>query len=389
MSEQATTAEVPRYPTVHVEVGPDDVDEASAELFALGATGVEERDRSTLEKSPGDKVLLVAHFDLEDQARIAAETLPWGGRVEYVVGDEWKHRWREFFKPSRLGEHVVVRPPWIELPSDGVDVRQGDVVVTIDPGQAFGTGTHETTRLVLAELDRIVPAMAKGTRVLDVGCGSGILSIAAVMLGAERAEGVDVEAESVAATHENAERNGVGAKVKASLTPLARVKGQFPLVVANVESRVLVPFANDIAARVAPGGVLVLSGLLFDEEQALIAAYPGFTAERVTRERDWIAITLRKDEAEVRPSVRTSARPTTLAKKVSPVRPSARPTLKVVKTKAKAKTKTSATKAKATASAKATKTNAKTTTKPKARAKAKTSTKPKAKSKSKPTTKKR
>ena len=134
--------------------------------LALGATGVEERDRSTLEKSPGDKVLLVAHFDLEDQARIAAEALPWGGRVEYVVGDEWKHRWREFFKPSRLGEHVVVRPPWIELPSDGVEALPGDVVVTIDPGQAFGTGTHETTRLVLAELDELEGVLVHGHNVL-------------------------------------------------------------------------------------------------------------------------------------------------------------------------------------------------------------------------------
>ncbi len=278
--------DVPRYPTLHVDVPPDDVDEASAQLFDLGATGVEERDRSTLEKSPGDLVLLVAHFASDDEARIAGATLAWASRLEHVVGDEWKHRWREFFKPSRLGEHIVVRPPWEE-----VETRAGDVVITIDPGQAFGTGTHETTRLVLAELDRIVKG---GERVLDVGCGSGILSIGAVLLGAASAAGIDVERESVDATHENAERNGVGGRVKASLTPLARVKGTFPLVLANVESRVLVPFAKDIAARVAPGGTLVLSGLLAAEEEALKAAYVPMATDRVTRERDWIAIVLKK-----------------------------------------------------------------------------------------------
>ncbi|MFO0683123.1 MAG: 50S ribosomal protein L11 methyltransferase [Sandaracinus sp.] len=303
--------DVPRYPTLHVDVPPDDVDEASAQLFDLGATGVEERDRSTLEKSPGDLVLLVAHFASEDEARIAGATLAWASRLEHVVGDEWKHRWREFFKPSRLGEHIVVRPPWEE-----VQTRPGDVVITIDPGQAFGTGTHETTRLVLAELDRIVKG---GERVLDVGCGSGILSIGAVLLGAASAAGIDVERESVDATHENAERNGVGGRVKASLTPLARVKGAFPLVLANVESRVLVPFAKDIAARVAPGGTLVLSGLLADEEETLKAAYAPMETDRVTRERDWIAIVLKQPAAK---------KPAAKAKKAKKPAP---------KTKAKAK----------------------------------------------------
>jgi ribosomal protein L11 methyltransferase len=278
--------DVPRYPTLHVEVPPDDVDEASAALFALGASGVEERDRTTLEKSPGDAVLLVAHFASDDEARIAGGTLAWPSRIEHVIGDEWKHRWREFFKPSRLGERIVVRPPWEE-----VETRPGDVVVTIDPGQAFGTGTHETTRLVLAELDRIVTG---GERVLDIGCGSGILSIAAVLLGAAQADGVDVERESIDATHENAKRNGVERRVKASLTPLARVKGTFSLVLANVESRVLVPFAKEITARVAPGGTLILSGLLADEEATMLAAYAGFENASITREHDWIAITLRR-----------------------------------------------------------------------------------------------
>ena len=308
--------EIPRYPTLHVDVPPDDVDEASAALFELGASGVEERDRSTLEKSPGDAVLLVAHFASDDEARIAGATLKWPCRLEHVIGDDWKHRWREFFKPSRLGEHIVVRPPWEE-----VETKKGDVVITIDPGQAFGTGTHETTRLVLAELDRVVKG---GERVLDVGCGSGILSIGAVLLGASRADGIDVEAESVAATHENAERNAVKGRVRASLTPLARVKGQFPLVLANVESRVLVPFAREIAARVAPGGTLILSGLLADEEASLIAAYAPMSCVRVTRERDWIAITLTragskpKPKPKSKPKSKSKPKPKSRSKSRSP-----------------------------------------------------------------------
>ena len=277
---------VPRYPTVHVEVGPDDVDDASATLFELGATGVEERDLTTLEKSPGDSVLLVAHFADEDRARIAAASVGWPARLAHVVGDDWKHKWREFFKSSCVGRRIVVRPPWEEPKT-----ARGDVVITIDPGQAFGTGTHETTRLVLAELDRRVKG---GERVLDIGCGSGILSIGAVLLGADRAAGIDVERESVDATRQNARRNRVARKVTASLTPLARLDGEYALVVANVESRVLVPFSEAISARVAAGGLLILSGLLAPEEADVIAAYPGFARVSVTREKDWIAITLRR-----------------------------------------------------------------------------------------------
>lgn len=339
-------SEIPRYPTLHVDVPPDDVDEASALLFELGASGVEERDRSTLEKSPGDAVLLVAHFDDEDEARIAGGAIAWPSRLEHVVGDDWKHRWREFFKPSRLGEHIVVRPPWEE-----VETKKGDVVITIDPGQAFGTGTHETTRLVLAQLDRLVKG---GEHVLDVGCGSGILSIGAVLLGAAKAEGIDVEVESVDATHENAERNGVKGKVKASLTPLARVKGTFPLVLANVESRVLVPFAKDIAARVAPSGTLILSGLLADEEEALRAAYAPMTCTSVTRERDWIAITLTKAAA---PAARkTKAK--TPARKTKAKTPTRKAKTKPAARKAKAKTPARKTKAKPAARKAKTKTPA-------------------------------
>ena len=329
--------DTPRYPTLHLDVPPDDVDEASATLFELGATGVEERDRSTLEKSPGDAVLLVAHFETEDEARIAGGTVPWPSRLEHIVGDDWKHRWREFFKPSRLGERIVVRPPWEE-----VETKPRDVVITIDPGQAFGTGTHETTRLVLSELDRIVKG---GEHVLDVGCGSGILSIGAVLLGAAKADGIDVEAESVDATHENAERNGVKGKVKASLTPLARVKGTFPLVLANVESRVLVPFSKEIAAKVAPGGTLILSGLLFEEEAALVAAYAPMSAVNVTREKDWIAITLTKaaaaPKAKAKPPAKAKKKPTAKTKtKTKTKKPAAKTKTKTKKPAAKTKTKT-------------------------------------------------
>ncbi|MBX7192139.1 MAG: 50S ribosomal protein L11 methyltransferase [Sandaracinaceae bacterium] len=283
----------PRYPTVHVEVPHEQSAEVAQMLFALGASGVEERDATTLDKAGAEgTVTLVAHFDDEDRARIVAEASPHPARVVHIVGDDWKHRWREFFKPTRVGKRLLVRPSW-----EPVDAREGDVVLTIDPGQAFGTGTHETTRLVLAELEEIVRG---GEHVLDVGCGSGILAVGALLFGAARAEGVDIDDESMQASRENAAANGVAARMRVAKRPVGEVRGTFPIVLANIESRVLVPLASAIAARVAPGGTLVLSGLLAHEEEELKDAYGslGLAHEKTTRDKDWIAMLWRRPPAE-------------------------------------------------------------------------------------------
>ncbi len=292
--------EIPRYPTLHVEVPEGEADDASGRLWALGATGVEERDASTLDKPGAGGALLVAHFDDEDQARIASATLPWPSRIEAIIGDDWKHRWREFFKPTRIGQRLVVRPSWEE-----VTAAPGDVVLTLDPGQAFGTGTHETTRLVLAEIEARVKG---GEHVLDAGCGSGILSIGALLLGAADAIAVDVDPLAISATLENAEANGVAARVDTSTTAVADVPGQFSLVLANIESRVLVPMAATLMSKVAPGGMLILSGLLAEEEATLKQAYGAMRFEDLRRERDWIALTFTQPAAKKAPAKKAPAK---------------------------------------------------------------------------------
>ncbi|MBX3275497.1 MAG: 50S ribosomal protein L11 methyltransferase [Sandaracinaceae bacterium] len=273
----------PRYPIVRVHVAPGEVDAVSGALFELGATGVEERDGSTMDRVEGGGAELVAHFDDEASARDAADALaPREAAVDFIVGDDWKERWKEFFEPARVGERFVVRPPWRE-----VEAGPLDHVIVIDPGQAFGTGTHETTRLVLREIERVG---ARGD-VLDVGCGSGILAIGARLAGAARAVAIDVDPIAVRATLENAEVNGV--PLEASTTDVADVPGAFDLVLANIRAPVLVPMAPLLVARTR--GHLILSGLLVEERDEVRAAYDpllAFEHERV--DGDWLALTYRR-----------------------------------------------------------------------------------------------
>jgi ribosomal protein L11 methyltransferase len=277
-----------RYPYLHVLVSPDDAELASAELWELGAAGIEERDGSTLNASDAPAALtLVASFADEASALAAREALArrWPARLTFLVGDAWRDGWKAYFKPTRIGDRLVIGPSW-----EPYAPAPGEVVVTLDPGAAFGTGTHESTQLVLRTLQ---PHVAPGTRVLDVGCGSGILSIACLLLGAERAHGLDVDPEAVRVALENAERNGVADRFSAGSEPLTRLHERFPLVLANIESRVLVPLAAELAATVAPGGVLILSGLLATEREQALAAYPDFTLEQGAEQGDWIALVLR------------------------------------------------------------------------------------------------
>ena len=186
-----------RYPYVHAVVAPEQAEHVGDQLWMLGATGLEERDGATLLQSPEGRVLLIASFESDDEAHRAVAELEVPARVQWVEGDEWRHKWREFFKPTKVGQRLWIRPSW-----EALEPGPDEVVLTIDPGGAFGSGIHETTQLVLAEVER---RTAEGCRVADVGCGSGILSIAALLLGAGSADAIDVDADAARISVENAD----------------------------------------------------------------------------------------------------------------------------------------------------------------------------------------
>ena len=252
----------------------------------LGAQGVEERDAGTLERPSEAEVTLVASFEDEAGAQQAiAHLAPRKATLKFVVGDDWREKYKEYFKVTRLGPRLVIRPSW-----EPYEPGPSDVVVTVDPGRAFGTGTHESTRLLMSELDGLIRG---GESVLDVGCGTGILAIAALQLGAREARCIDVDGAAVEVTLENAALNGVADRIaEASTTPVEDMPGTFDVVLANIQASVLIPLAEPIAARVAPGGSLLLSGILVEQRDDVLAAYPGFRCEADPVEGEWVALRL-------------------------------------------------------------------------------------------------
>lgn len=252
-----------------------DVELAADALWQALPSAVSETDLG------GGRVRLTA--DVADLAWLAER---WGARVLEPDGDAYLDAWRAWATPRRAGRRLLLQPSWLGV----AEAEPHEVVVRIDPGRAFGSGSHPSTQLVLAILDEHLSA---GERVLDVGCGSGVLAVAACLLGAASAVAVDLDPAAVEVTRANAETNGVGASVQASTTPVADVPGAFDVVVANIGGRVLREMARDLCARTTPAGLLVLAGMLEEQADDVRAAYAGCReVERRTSE-GWAVLALR------------------------------------------------------------------------------------------------
>jgi ribosomal protein L11 methyltransferase len=283
-----------RYPFVEATVLAKDADEAGALLFELGAQGVELRDDTTLLRGAAGTTTIIASFDHADRAREAMAQVPaaWGARLGEVVGDAWRDEWKRHFEPFALCPSIVICPPWRAYAPAG-----GERVIVLEPGRAFGTGLHETTSLVAEALSQRADRV-RGATVLDVGCGSGVLALVALELGASSARAIDVDPEAVAVARENADRNARTKDFHADGARVEDLEDSFGVVLANIEAKTLVQIAPALVARVSKGGWLVLSGILGSRAGASQWAevQPAFASMRVEELREkgeWLAAVLR------------------------------------------------------------------------------------------------
>jgi len=276
---------------VIVDVPIDDADEAVAIAFELGAEGVEQRDESTLLTGPAaGMATLVISFADPDLAKAAmAELDPsWHPRLSEIVGDSWRDEWKKHFLPFRLTDRITIRPPWEAYEPRG----PSEIVLELEPGRAFGTGLHATTALVARALEAHRDELQKAV-ILDVGTGSGILALVALALGAARARAIDTDSDAVAVTLENARRNALESRIEADTCPVSAITETFDFVTANIEARILVGMAADLEARLRPGAILILSGILGDQADAPREAFSSLELIEAPKQDEWVALVLR------------------------------------------------------------------------------------------------
>jgi ribosomal protein L11 methyltransferase len=285
-------------------------DEARLEaaLEDLGALSVSlldaadaDNERAILEPGVGElplwpELTLLALFEDGTHGELLLHALEaWDPRLDLataefrVVADQdWERAWMDQYAPMRFGTRTWIVPWNMAAPPESA----GGAILRLDPGLAFGSGTHPTTALCLQWLDALaLDGALSGIDVLDFGCGSGILALAALKLGAARAVGVDNDPQALVATRDNAERNGLAGQVAVSL-PQDAPDARYPVVVANILAVALDALAQTLAAHVAPGGRIALSGILAGQEDALLLRYaPWFDNLELARQDDWMRIT--------------------------------------------------------------------------------------------------
>ena len=301
---------------ITVEVEADRVDDAAAIANMTVPYGIYIEDYSTLE----EEVMEIAHIDLIDEdllqkdrskakihiyidpednigeavqflrERLTAADIAYTIDQSMVKEDDWRNNWRKFFQPMPVGERLLINPSWYT----DTDPK-GRLMMNIDPGLAFGTGKHETTQLCMETLERYVKG---GERVLDVGCGSGILGIAAVMLGADSAFGVDIDEVAVRTANENAAVNHVQDKFTAIAGDLVdKVDGKYDIVVANIVADAIIALSASVKDLMTDDAVYITSGIIDTRaDDVKNAIRDSFDIVEENTMRGWYCFVLKKKQ---------------------------------------------------------------------------------------------
>lgn len=272
-----------------------------------GVKFVDDEDEGTAAGPIAVRAYLPVDEQLEERRSKLEEALYYLGRImplpeprfTPIADQNWMEAWKQHYKPIPIGKRLLILPAWLDSP----EPRR--VAIKIDPGMAFGTGTHPTTQLCLELMEAIFDEEkpTAGMRVIDVGCGSGILSIAAIKLGAEGALGVDIDPESIRNARSNAEKNGIGDELELGLGSVQEIlDGKFAwrearLVLANILAPVIVRlFEAGLARLIEPRGAIILSGILQEQRQGVIEAAEaqGLRMMESRQMGDWVALAMRR-----------------------------------------------------------------------------------------------
>lgn len=236
------------------------------------------------EESPQEAVAFLSE-------RFAAAEIPHRIDLSLCKNEDWENNWKAYFKPMKVGEKLLIQPLWI----DEIDNPEHRAVLSIEPGLAFGTGGHHTTRLCLETLERYIK---DGDAVLDTGCGSGILSIASLLLGAGKAVGVDIDALAVKTAKENGKQNGFTEPQYTILQGnLAdKVSGTYDVVVANIVADIIMLFAKDVGRFLKSDGVFITSGIIDTRETEVRTALEenGFSVVERNEQSGWICFVCKR-----------------------------------------------------------------------------------------------
>lgn len=281
----------------------------SGVMMEQGVKYKDEEDMGTPAGPITVRAYLEVNEQLEETRQKLEESLFYLGMIrplpspsyKQIADQNWMEAWKQHYKPILIGERLLILPAWMESP------EPGRAAIKIDPGMAFGTGTHPTTQLCLELMEAYLVLRGLkdlgGLKLIDVGCGSGILSIAALKLGADKALGVDIDEESILNSRENAMKNEVGDELILGVGSVQEIlEGRFeikkaPLVVANILAPVIVRlFESGLADLVEADGALILSGILFGQEESVIEAGQahGLHVSERRQMEDWVAMTLRR-----------------------------------------------------------------------------------------------
>ena len=299
-----------QWTEIKISIKASDIDRASDIANMVVPYGIYIEDYSALE----EQVREIAHIDLIDEELLAkdrskafihiylepdvnpAEALAFLSErynaegivheldTSCTMDEDWRNNWKKFFNPTPVGERILIRPTW------RYDFEAGDrVVLNIDPGLAFGTGSHETTRLCLETIEKY---LRQGDTVLDVGCGSGILAIASLLLGAKSAVGVDIDPVAVRTARENAELNGVEDRFEVVVGDLTeKISGKFNLIVANIVADAIISLSAGVREFMTPDTVYIMSGII-DSRGDEVAEAVGRDFEIIERYEDggWVCL---------------------------------------------------------------------------------------------------